>query len=152
MFEDWTFQGIVNWRSGYPLNVTIGSDAIGNGRSAGQRPDLVPGVDPRVKGPDPLLWFTRAAFDITGPTVQKRFGNLGYNVLRGPSGFWFDASLHKSFVLSEPHRIEFRFEMFNALNHVVLGQPSTNLADVNFGRVIDGSDARTIQFGLKYLF
>lgn len=148
----WTFQGIFNARSGYPLNVTIGRDVIGNGRAGGQRPDAVPGVDPKVEGPDRLLWFTRTAFDVTGPTTQKRFGNLGYNTLRGPAAFWSDISLHKVFNINEQHRIQFRVEMFNWMNHVVLGQPITNLADVNFGRVTSGSDGRSMQFALKYSF
>jgi len=43
--------------------------------------------------------------------------------------------------------------MFNWLNHVVLAQPVVNLADVvNFGRVIAGSDGRSLQFALKYMF
>lgn len=148
----WTLQGIVNARSGYPLNVTMGRDVIGNGRAAGQRPDAVSGVDPRVDGPDRLLWFTRGAFDVTGPTAQRRFGNLGYNTLRGPGAFWSDMALHKVFPVTERHKIQFRFEMFNWLNRVVLGQPITNLADVNFGRVTTGSDGRSLQFALKYLF
>ena len=148
----WSIQGIVNARSGYPIDINTGRDVIGNGRSAGQRPDLVPGVEPRVKESDPLLWLTRAAFDTIATARDKRFGNLGYNALRGPSAFWMDAALHKSFSLSERQRLQFRLEVFNLLNHMVLGQPVTNLANVNFGRVISGSDGRSLQFALKYLF
>src|SRR5439155_24145618 len=149
----WTIEGTFNARSGYPLNVAIGRDVIGNGRAQGQRPDAVPGVDPNVSGgSDPLVWFTRNAFDITGPSTQHRFGNLGWNTLRGPSAFWSDMGLRKEFIIAERHRFEFRLEAFNWLNHVVFAQPNTNLSSAIFGRVTAGSDGRNFQFALKYFF
>jgi hypothetical protein len=148
----WTIQGIMNYRTGYPLTPLIGTDVIGNGRAAGQRPDAVNGVSPYVDSPDKLLRFNRAAFDVSGPRAERRFGNLGYNTLRGPSAFWFDASLNKSFAINEQQRIQFRFEMFNALNHPVFGNPITSLADPNFGRINNASEGRNIQLALKYTF
>ncbi|MFN0169491.1 MAG: TonB-dependent receptor domain-containing protein [Bryobacteraceae bacterium] len=148
----WTLQGIVNMRTGYPLNVTVGRDAIGNGRAAGLRPDAVPGVNPRVNGPDRLLVYNRAAFDVTGVIAQRRFGNLGFNTLRTPGAFWSDIALLKVFPITERHRMQFRFELFNWLNHAALGAPITNLADVNFGRITAGSEGRSLQLALKYTF
>jgi hypothetical protein len=107
----WTLQSIVNARSGYPLNVTIGRDVIGNCRAAGQRPDAVAGVDSAGERTGSTVWFTRTAFEVTGPTTQKRFGNLGYNTLRGPAAFWSDLALHKTFSVSERHRLQFRCEI-----------------------------------------
>jgi len=147
----WTLQAIINSRSGYPVDVLTGRDIVRNGLSA-HRPDLVPGVDPYVKGPDRLVWLTRSAFDLTGATAQRRFGNLGFNALRGPSAFWMDMALHKNFQIREQHRLVFRWELFNPWNSLVLGQPSSSLADVNFGRVLSGNDGRSMQFALKYLF
>ena len=67
--------------------------------------------------------------------------------------FTWDASVNKWFVIREGHRLNFRFEMFNWMNHTVLANPSTNGADANFGRVTGVAvDPRNIQFGLKYLF
>jgi hypothetical protein len=148
----WTIQGIVNSRTGYPLTAVIGADVIGNGRAAGQRPDVVPGISPYVDGPDKLLRFDRAAFDVNAPRAARRFGNLGYNTLRGPDAFWFDASLNKTFAIKEQHRVQFRFELFNALNHPVFGNPSTSLSDPNFGRINNASEGRNIQLALKYTF
>ena len=148
----WNLQGIMNHRTGYPTNVIIGRDVVGNGRGAGQRPDLVSNVDPHPSGPDRLLWFSRQAFDVATPTAQKRFGNLGYNALRGPSAFWLDGAIHKTFSITERHQFQFRFEMFNAPNHVVFTQPDLSLASANFGRILDGSDARSLQLALKYRF
>ncbi|MFN0171377.1 MAG: TonB-dependent receptor domain-containing protein [Bryobacteraceae bacterium] len=148
----WTVQGILTARSGLPLNIVQGRDVVGNGNSGPQRPDAVGGVNPRVEGPDRLVWLTPAAFDGATPARERRFGSLGYNTARGPGGLNWDAAVHKFFPVREGHRVAFRFEMFNWMNHVVLNNPSVSLADPNFGRVTSASGGRNIQFGLKYVF
>lgn len=148
----WSFQGIITWRSGLPLDVTAGRDLLFSGRSTANRPDLVLGVDPYLKDTDALTWLNLAAFNVDNPDRENRFGTLGYNVFRGPSGFTYDAALHKTFAITERHRLNFRFEMFNALNHKVLGNPVTNRSDANFGKIQTASGGRNIQFALKYLF
>lgn len=148
----WTLQGILDARSGAPVNVVIGRDVVGNGQGGPQRPDAVPGIDALVGGPDRLLWLARSAFDVTGPTQQRRFGNLGYNAVRGPGAFSWDVGIHKSFQLHEAHRLTLRLEMFNWLNHVRFDNPINSLANPNFGRITSGSDGRNIQLALKYTF
>ncbi|MCL4851597.1 MAG: hypothetical protein KJZ78_09470, partial [Bryobacteraceae bacterium] len=152
LFAGWTLQGILGARSGLPVNVVLGRDVVGNGRGDGQRPDAVPGVSPRAQSSDRMLLLNRAAFDAVTPAQERRFGNLGFNTARGPSAFTWDASIHKSFPVRETQQVIFRLEMFNWMNHPVLGSPSNSLADPNFGRINGGSGGRNIQFGLKYLF
>ena len=91
----WRVGGIVNARSGVPLNVTINRPDnvtvngvnvtnIPGGNSRGtQRPDLVPGVDPYIEDGG-VRWINPAAFTTPQPGT---FGNLPRNFLRGPS-FW----------------------------------------------------------------
>jgi hypothetical protein len=149
----WTSQSILGWRSAFPLNVVTGRDNIGNGRPDGQRPDAVLGQSQYIESSDRLVRLNRAAYDTVAVQQQRRFGTLGYNTARGLSAFTWDASLHKVFAITEQHRITFRFEAFNWLNHTVLANPSANLADANFGRITGvAADPRNIQFGLKYNF
>jgi len=148
----WTLQGIMSWRSGIPVNITSGRDLAGNGRVTGQRPDAVAGVDPYVRDDNSLVWLTARAFDNVTPAAQKRFGNLGFNTLFGPGGFSYDAAIHKTFPIHERHRITFRFEMFNALNHKILGTPNTTLTSPTFGQILSASGGRNIQLALKYQF
>ena len=153
MFGGWTVQGIMGYRAGFPLNVVTGRDNVGTGRPDGQRPDAVSGQDPYLAASDRLLLLNRAAYDFDTVRTQRRYGNLGYNTVRGPGAFTWDASVNKWFTIREGHRLNFRFEMFNWMNHTVLGNPSTNGVDANFGRVTGVAvDPRNIQFGLKYLF
>lgn len=153
MFGGWTVQGIMGYRSGFPLNVVTGRDNVGNGRPDGQRPDAVPGQSPYLHSQDRLLVLNRAAFDFDTVRTQRRFGNLGYNTVVGPGAFTWDASVNKWFTVTEGHRINFRFEMFNWMNHTVLSNPVTNGSAANFGQITSVAvDPRNIQFGLKYLF
>ncbi len=148
----WAFQGILSWRSGMPINVTAGRDLIGNGRSDGARPDRVAGTEPYLKNASGLTWLNPAAFDSATPAKLKRFGTLGFNTFYGPSGLTYDAALHKTFSLTERQKINFRFELFNALNHKVLSNPVSVLSNANFGKIQAASGGRNIQFALKYIF
>ena len=97
-------------------------------------------------------WLNPSAFDINIPTAQVRYGNLGYNALRGPSGFTFDFALHKTFFIREKQRLTFRAEAFNILNHAVFNLPVNSVASPTFGQIVSASDGRNVQFGLKYMF
>ena len=148
----WAIQGIMSWRSGLPVNVTSGVDLVGNRRVAGQRPDYVSGADPYLQNTSALTWLNPAAFSNANPQAARRFGSLGFNALRGPNAFTYDAALHKQFRIHERHRVQFRLEMFNTLNHVVFGSPDGNRSGPNFGRILGGSGGRNLQLALKYAF
>jgi hypothetical protein len=148
----WTLRGIMGWRSGLPLNVVSGSDFVGNGRSAGQRPDLVFGVDPYVEEPTIQRWLNSAAFATASLRTQKQFGNLGFNALNGPSAFTMDSGLHKSFPIAERQQLTLRIEAFNTLNHTVFSNPNGTLNNANFGQILSARAPRAYQIALKYVF
>ena len=61
----------------------------------------------------------------------------------------------KLFKLHEQHRIQFRAEAFNALNHPHFNRPNVNgqtWGTAGFGTLSSALPQRQIQFGLKYLF
>jgi hypothetical protein len=74
-------------------------------------------------------------------------------VLRGPELFNIDFNLSRNFALTEKHRLQFRAEFFNALNHANFGVPGVNISSGGFGQIIQTStEARIIQLALKYRF
>jgi hypothetical protein len=150
LLNGWTLRTINSWRASLPINVTSGADIVGNGRSAGQRPDPVAGIDPYIR--EGLTWLNPAAFTTKDSRAEKRFGVLGYNALYGTPAFTLNSALHKTFQVKEGHRITFRLETFNTLNHPLLSNPITNLNDPNFGKIQTASSARNVQLGLKYAF
>jgi hypothetical protein len=152
LLSGWNIEGIQTARSGLPINVLAGVDEAGIMGVGLQRPDVKPGVNQYIKDRSTLQWLNPAAFDIDTPTTQVRYGNLGYNALRGPSGFTLDFALHKTFSIREKQRLTFRAEAFNVLNHVVFNLPLNTVASAKFGQIVSANDGRNIQFGLKYRF
>lgn len=152
LLRGWTFRSILTARSGMPINVTSGSDIVGTGRSAGQRPDPVYGVDPYIRNRQALTWLTPAAFTTVFTRLEKRYGYLGYNVFTGTPQQNINAALHKTFAFRESQRITFRFELFNVLNRAPLGNPVTSISDPNFGKIQTAGTPRNIQLALKYTF
>ena len=107
----WRVGGIVNARSGVPINVTINrpdtvslngvtvTNVPGGNTRGTQRPDLVPGVDPYLK--DGVRWLNPAAFAAPLPGT---FGNLPRNYLRGPNFWQLDLMTSKDFRFSRRTR------------------------------------------------
>jgi hypothetical protein len=83
-----------------------------------------------------------------------QFGNLGRNVLRGPSQKLVSLSLQKTTRLTERMGLELRWDVFNVFNFVNFANPNADLTDeTDFGqitRTVGGP--RTMQFGVKLKF
>jgi hypothetical protein len=74
------------------------------------------------------------------------------NRARRPSNLNENISVQKSFNLTERFRLDFRWEVFNVFNRVILGPPDTNIASQTFGRIVSAGSPRQMQFGLKLYF
>ncbi|HUR34037.1 MAG TPA: TonB-dependent receptor [Vicinamibacterales bacterium] len=145
----WSVGGILNGRSGLPINVTIGRndvvyvDAAGNaflnaaadrtavvntpggGASrATRRPDLVPGVDPFIQNGG-LLFLNPAAFATPAPGT---FGNLERNALHGPLFRQVDVVVSKRVPFGRASG-ELRMEIFNIFNTTNFANPPSTLAN-----------------------
>ncbi|MGH8244984.1 MAG: hypothetical protein ACREUU_00970, partial [Gammaproteobacteria bacterium] len=64
----------------------------------------------------------------------------------------FDTALLKNFAFGERRYVQFRWEMFNAVNHVNLNDPNTMLTQATTARILGSGPARQMQFGLKIVF
>jgi hypothetical protein len=80
------------------------------------------------------------------------FGNAGRNIMRGMFRESLDFGAIKNFGITERHKLQFRAEIFNILNHANLGNPNGNQSAVQFGRITGASAPRVIQLALKYIF
>jgi hypothetical protein len=64
-------------------------------------------------------------------------------------------SLAKVFTIAHEKTIEFRWENYNALNHVNLGTPANLVDEANAGQItslLPGVSMRQMQFGLHLRF
>jgi hypothetical protein len=130
--RDWALDGVVLARSSTPVDVTYYHD-IGYGLYT-FRPDVVPGQplylsDPNVAGGQR---FNADAFE-TPNTYPGRQGTLGRNVMRGFPIEQLNLSIRREFPLYERARLQFRAEMFNALNHPAFADPSGAMLSPQFG-------------------
>jgi hypothetical protein len=161
----WQTGGILTLQSGMPGNLTIGGVDNASTAAGGYDRPSATSVSPYLDSPSPSRYWNPAAFFEAPP---GQFGNVGRNAIIGPGIVGFDAEIHKVFQMpyKETHRLQFRFEAFNALNHPNWGMPSLNIlsgaaqpgqpataAHQNFGVVSSTSGAmRQLQLGLKYSF
>ncbi len=83
-----------------------------------------------------------------------RFGNLGRNVLTGPSQARIDFSLQKSTKLTERISLELKWDIFNIFNLVNFANPEGDITDeTDFGQITRTVGApRVMQFGAKLRF
>jgi hypothetical protein len=96
-------------------------------------------------------WFNTDAFAAFNPGPQA-FGTAGVGIMRGPGYANFDFMLAKDFRLDEQHRFQFRTEVFNAFNRANFGPPNIMRDSSGFGQILSASNARIVQFGLKFYF
>ncbi|HET8549343.1 MAG TPA: TonB-dependent receptor [Bryobacteraceae bacterium] len=141
----WQLSGINSFTSGSPLTFTAPGATLGNGWNT--RPNLV--GDPSISNPNRDMWFNPAAF---AAPAQYQWGNSGIGIIDGPAVHILDAGLMKNFHVTESKYFQFRWEAFNAFNHVNLNNPGTTLGRSNFGKILSARAARTMQLGLKFLF
>lgn len=114
-----------------------------------QRVNLVgPGEFGQLDNPTPNRWFDVTAYSRPDPGTQ---GTAGRNTVRGPGTEQIDVSLLKR-VSIRSTRIEFRWEIFNVLNHPNFGNPDTNISNATAGVISSADDGRNMQFGLRFVW
>jgi hypothetical protein len=150
----WQLSGVTNISTGLHINVidATGTDPAGDGLAGNtgpgqpQRPNLV--GSPFAVGAEKNQYLAASAFVV--PT--SGFGDLqAYGIKTRSFNNW-DASLQKSFPITETTGFDFRAEMFNFPNHLSAFGYSTTLGSANFGQVTSATDPRTVEFALRFNF
>ncbi len=168
---NWRLSGIVTAMSGIPVDIFDPAGGFLYGQF-GARPNWSPGANRRSAMRNVPLgyYFNPGAFAIASvqpgqsipsahdPTAITSeggtdFGNVGRNVLRGPSQSNVDFSLGKRFPLSESKVLEFRADFFNLFNHSNRDNPISDISTGDFGKVLSfSSSPRIVQLSLKFNF
>ena len=148
--DGWQLAAIVQSQSGNAFNVVTTNSAV-SGVAGTLRPD--------VDGPIEILGRVDAWFDPTVFSPVARFGNLGRNVIIGPTFNNTDCSLSKTTRLSERLRIQMRAEFFDVFNHANFGPPGNVVGSPSFGRITntrfptgESGSSRQIQFAMRLMF
>src|SRR5579863_1451087 len=177
VLNHWQAGGIVTAQTGSPFTVVLAGASASSAAAFGNpaRPDVVGNpFEPGAVSANPACpyaapaevrvaesWFNPCAF-VNPPAGlfpnTFQFGNEGRNSLVGPGFTNIDFGLSKSMALgSENHRLQFRGDFFNLLNHPNFDIPSHVLGGSNFSQVLSANaygdkPPRQIQLSLRYLF
>jgi Carboxypeptidase regulatory-like domain/TonB-dependent Receptor Plug Domain len=146
----WQVSTIISKSSGFPRTAYVGTDRSNTG--GGQdRPDVVAGQDPNLPGDQQTIarWFNTGAYTLN---ALGTWGNAGRNTFTGPGIFKVDASIIRNFRISSK-TLQFRFEVFNALNNPIWNDPNTTLTSPLYGTINSTRQPmRELQLGLKFVF
>jgi hypothetical protein len=125
--------------------------------------------NPCISNPTPQHWFNTAAFQqVPSNTFVIRSNPLQYGCLTGPKFYNLDATLLKSFNITERVHTELKMSAYNATNRLNLGDPDTSVTSSTFGQALyQGSpggqfgsqtqqqgnlSGRQVELGLKIVF
>jgi hypothetical protein len=149
LVKDWQLAAVVQSQSGNPVNIVTTNSTV-NGVTGTLRPD--------VNGPINILGRTGAWFDTSVFTPVARLGNLGRNVVIGPTFNNTDFSITRNMKFGDTVRLQFRAEVFDIFNHANFGQPGNVVGSPSFGRITntrfptgESGSSRQIQFAMKLL-
>lgn len=184
LFSNWQLSGIVIAMSGLPVDV-FDPTAGGLYGLTGARPNWAPGAsrETATRNVPPGYYLNPFAFALPvvlpnqpipsakdptalAPEGGNDIGNVGRNVLRGPSQSNIDVSIAKRFPVSESKDFELRADFFNVLNHASRSNPISDITaaaafDAN-GRILSPGDfgrsfgfdssPRIVQLSLSFNF
>lgn len=167
----WTINTIQTFMTGEPFSVRSGFRTSNGGhesRAAVTDPSVRAQLQylPGIAGP--VVFPSNAGFAVPAPNTN----GAGRNIFIAPSYYNLDIGIIKQFSISERFKIDFRTEMFNALNHANFDNPrdasvgSPSFQSSLFGQtccqavappstqtiIQTGESARVIQFALKLKF
>jgi hypothetical protein len=135
----WQLNGLLIYQSGGPISLA----------------DLIPtGVSPHLDRSQQTVdrWYNTAAFTIFPAYTARTLPNFLTGLRNDGQNNW-DLSVLKTTPITERVRLQFRFEMFNALNRVQFGNPTISPTSSTNGAIFSQSNTpRELQFGLKLIF
>ena len=160
----WQLGGIFRAATGLPFTPVIGGDALGlRNAAAFDFPDRLnlPGCNNPVNSGSATHYIKTECF--AAPAPATRLGNSGRNIAIGPGLTNLDASLFKNnYVHNEKLNLQFRVELFNALNHTNFSVPDRTAAQIftqTFAPVATAgllkttaTTSRQIQLALKFIW
>ncbi len=122
--QGWQLNSIITLQSGRPIPILTANDTS-NTFEAHQRPNLIESAPVVLPNWDPSTGYLNPnAFQ--QPT-EGSFGDLGRNIIFGPSFANIDFSIDKTTRLTERVSLQIRWEIFNILNHANFALPNGTL-------------------------
>jgi hypothetical protein len=152
----WQLNNMISIMSGTPFSVLADDTSL-------NLPGSVQTAD-QVKAAQKLggIGLVTPYYDPTAfaEVTEARFGNTGYNILRGPGLFNWDFGLTREIAATRGVRVQLRLESYNFTNTPHLANPDNNVGDgedfmtitsvQDLGR--EGIDERQFRLGIRIAF
>ena len=146
LFKDWTFATQITAGSGLPQTPIYLAPVEGTAVTGTIRPNYTGA--PLYAAP-PGSHLNRSAY--TAP-LSGQWGNAGRNSITGPAQFTLNASLARTFRVSDRLNLDLRFDATNALNHVTYAGWNTTINNAQFGLPVAANAMRAMQMTLRLRF
>lgn len=146
LMREWTFGGQIAAASGVPQTPVYVAPVQGTGVTGTIRPDYT-GLPLYDAGPG--LFLNPSAYRAPSP---GRWGNAGRNTIIGPSRFVLNASLGRTFRLTDRLNLDVRIDSSNALNRVNYSAWNTTVNGAQFGLPVAANPMRSMQITMRVRF
>jgi hypothetical protein len=146
LLKQWTISGLLSIGSGSPLTPVILAPVKGTGVTGTLRPNLT-GAPIYLQSGGAFL--NPAAF--AAPAAGE-WGNAARNSITGPGQFSLNASLTRSFKLTERVSMDLQVNATNVLNHVTFPRWNTTVNSGQFGLPTSANGMRTLQPSVRMRF
>lgn len=146
LLKEWTFQTQVSVGSGLPQTPIYLEPVQGTGMTGTIRPEYTGA--PLYAAPSGL-YLNPAAYiaPLTG-----QWGDAGRNTITGPAQFTLNASMGRTFRLTDRFSLDARVDSTNALNHVTFTGWNTIVNNAQFGVPTAANAMRSLQTSLRVRF
>lgn len=145
----WNLSAVLSMNGGFPFYISA-TDNSNTGGSHASRANQT--CNPKLDHPTINRWFNTACFVQPGP---YELGNERRNNLIAPRNTDTNLSLSKNFPTFREQFLQFRADIFHALNHPLPNTPAATVAanvPTNFGVISSFGGSRAVQLSLKYAF
>lgn len=147
MLRGWQLAGTGIARTGLPFTLTESNANLNLGEAS--RPNRI--AKGTLPNPTPQAWYNVSAFPAV-PDGSFLFGDSGRNILDGPGLLQINLSLCRNFAIRERTKLQIRWDAFNFLNRVNLGQPVVTVNTANAGTITTANTARSMQVAMRLSF
>ena len=156
ILRGWRLSGLTSLHTGRPFTVfnAANNSAVSNRGGLGNAVADCNG-DAQLPRDQRLVtkFFDTSKF--SAPGAPRVLGNCRRNTVEGPNYSDVDFALARNFNYfgNEQRSLEFRWEVFNALNTPQFGIPVHDVGNSSFGQITSlAGDPRVMQFALKFTF
>jgi hypothetical protein len=144
ILKDWTIVGNMNLNSGLPQTPVFIRPI--NGFTGTFRPDV---TSISVYDAPAGLHLNPAAYQAP---AAGQWGNAGRNTITGPKQFSLNASLTRTFKMSDRVNMDLQIQAQNVLNHVTFTNYVTTVGDAQFGLARNPNQMRVVNTSMRLRF